>query len=128
MEKTKSFEELIVWQKAYQFVLNIYKITENFPKHEMYGLTSQLRRSAVSIAANIADGYKKKDYKNKINFLNIAENSLQECKCYIIFANDLNYINNKELYNDLNEIAKLLTAYVKSILQNHKLLTSISFA
>ena len=119
MEKTKSFEELIVWQKAHQFVLSIYKLTEIFPKHEMYGLTSQLRRAAVSIAANIAEGYKKKDYKNKINFLNIAESSLQECRYYIILANDLNYINNAILNNDLNEIARLLSAYAKSIFNNH---------
>src|SRR5258706_12838854 len=120
MEKTKSFEELIVWQKAHQFVLAVYKLTENFPKHEMYGLTSQLRRAAVSIAANIAEGYKKKDFKNKINFLNIAESSLQECRYYIILANDLNYINDKKLNNNLDEIARLLSAYAKSILINHK--------
>jgi four helix bundle protein len=123
MEKRKSFKELIVWQKAHQFVLSIYKLTEIFPKHEMYGLTSQLRRAAVSIAANIAEGYKKKDYKNKINFLNIAESSLQECRYYVILANDLNYINNTILNNDLNEIARLLSAYAKSIFNNHKLLS-----
>jgi four helix bundle protein len=97
MEKTKSFEELIVWQKAHRFVLAVYKITENFPKNEVYGLTSQFRRAAVSIAANIAEGYKKKDYKNKINFLNISESSLQECRYYIILSNDLNYINEKRI-------------------------------
>ncbi|MDQ6610715.1 MAG: four helix bundle protein, partial [Bacteroidota bacterium] len=61
MEKSKTFEGLIVWQKAHAFVLMIYHCTENFPKHEIYGLTSQFRRAAVSIAANIAEGYKKKD-------------------------------------------------------------------
>lgn len=126
MEKTKSFEELIVWQKAHQFVLAVYKLTENFPKHEMYGLTSQLRRASVSIAANIAEGYKKKDYKNKINFLNIAESSLQECRYYIILANDLNYIRNKELLTHLDEIARLLSAYAKAILNSHKILSSNS--
>lgn len=123
MEKTKCFEELIVWQKTHQFVLSIYKITENFPKHEIYGLISQLRRAAVSTAANIAEGYKKKDYKNKINFLNIAESSLQECKYYIILANDLNYIRERQLLNNLDEIARLLNAYAKAILNNHKILS-----
>jgi four helix bundle protein len=123
MEKTKSFEELIVWQKAHLFVLTVYKLTENFPKQEIYGLTSQLRRAAVSIAANIAEGYKKKDYKNKINFLNISESSLQECRYYIILAYDLNYIVTKELLINLDEIAKLLTSYAKSILRNQKLLS-----
>ena len=126
MEKTKSFEELIVWQKAHQFVLAVYKLVESFPKQETYGLTSQLRRAAVSIAANIAEGYKKKDYKNKINFLNIAESSLQECRYYIILAFDLKYIDSKELNNDLSEIAKLLSGYTKSILKNHIPLSPIS--
>ena len=126
MEKTKCFEELIVWQKTHQFVLSIYKITENFPKHEIYGLISQLRRAAVSIAANIAEGYKKKDYKNKINFLNIAESSLQECKYYIILANDLKYIRERQLLNNLDEIARLLNAYAKAILNNHKILSTNS--
>ena len=126
MEKTKSFEELVVWQKSHQFVLSVYKLTENFPRHEVYGLTTQLRRAAVSIAANIAEGYKKKDYKNKINFLNIAESSLQECRYYIILAYDLNYIADKELLANLDEIAKLLSAYGKSILRNHALLTTNS--
>lgn len=120
MEKTKSFEELIVWQKAHLFVLAVYKLTENFPKHELYGLTSQLRRAAVFIAANIAEGYKKKDYKNKINFLNIAESSLQECKYYSILANDLNYIPDKNLNVNLDEIARLLSTYATSIRRNNK--------
>lgn len=120
MEKTKSFEELIVWQKAHAFVLVTYKLTESFPKHEIYGLTSQFRRAAVSIAANIAEGYKKKDYKNKINFLNISESSLQECRYYIILSNDLKYIADKNLLLQLDEIAKLLISYAKSILINHK--------
>jgi len=72
MEKSKTFEELIVWQKAHVFTLMVYKTTETFPKHELYGLTSQFRRAAVSIPANIAEGYKKKDIKSKLNFLNIA--------------------------------------------------------
>lgn len=126
MEKTKSFEELIVWQKVHVFVLTIYKLSETFPKNEIYGLTSQLRRAAVSIAANIAEGYKKKDYKNKINFLNIAESSLQECKYYIILCFDLHYLNNKDLNNDLDEIAKLLSAYAKAIFNSHKILSSNS--
>jgi four helix bundle protein len=124
MEKTKSFEELIVWQKAHQFVLAVYKLTENFPKQEMYGLTSQLGRTAVSIAANITEGYKKKDYKNKINFLTIAESSLQECRYYVILANDLNYMGNKELLVNLDEIARLLSTYAKSIFRNHQPLNS----
>ena len=119
MGKSKSFEELIVWPKAHEFVLLIYKITESFPKTEVYGLTSQFRRAAVSIAANIAEGYKKKDYKKKINFLNIAHNSLEEYRYYIILSKDLKYQNNNKLIELLNEVVKLLTAYSKTIITNH---------
>ena len=91
MEKTKTFEELLVWRKAHQFVLLVYKTTEEFPKHEIFGLTSQFRRAAVSIAANIAEGYKKKEHKNKLNFLNIAHSSLEECRYYVILSRHLNY-------------------------------------
>ncbi len=119
MEKTKTFEELIVWQKAHQFVLLIYKVTENFPKNEIYGLTSQFRRAAVSIAANIAEGYKKKDYKNKINFLNISHSSLEECRYYVILSKDLGYQNELNLMDIIDEIGKLLNAYSKAIIVSH---------
>jgi four helix bundle protein len=76
MQKTKSFEELVVWQKAHLFVLLVYKTTTQFPRDEIYGLTSQFRRAAVSIAANIAEGYRKRSIKEKLNFLNIAHSSL----------------------------------------------------
>lgn len=121
MEKTKSFEELLVWQKAHEFVLLVYKVTENFPKHETYGLTSQFRRAAVSIAASIAEGYKKKDYRNKIHFLNIAHSSLEECKYYIILSKDLGYQNDDSLLNLINEAGKLLIAYSKAIMANHSI-------
>lgn len=68
MEKTNTFKNLIVWQKAHELVLNIYKETKKFPKDEVYALTNQLRRASISIAANIAEGYKKKTIPNKINF------------------------------------------------------------
>lgn len=119
MEKTQSFEELLVWKKAHEFVLFVYKMTERFPKHEIFGLTSQFRRAAVSIAANIAEGYKKKDYKNKLNFLNIAHSSLEECRYYLILSKDLNYQNEPDLFELVNDIGKLLNAYSKAIMANH---------
>jgi four helix bundle protein len=121
MEKTTSFEQLLVWQKAHEFVLLVYKTTEAFPKSEVYGLTSQFRRAAVSIAANIAEGYKKKDYKNKINFLNISHSSLEECRYYIILSKDLTYHNNLKLGELTNEVGKLLNAYSKAIVSNHSI-------
>jgi four helix bundle protein len=119
MEKSKTFQDLIVWQKAHNFVLTVYRCTENFPRHETYGLTSQFRRAAVSIAANIAEGYKKKDYKNKLHFLNIAQSSLEECRYYIILSSDLGYQNGTDMFVNIEEVSKLLTAYGKSIYSNH---------
>ena len=82
MEKARSFQDLVVWQKAHQLVLLAYKITKDYPAEERFGLTSQIRRSAVSIAANIAEGFIKKGKKDKLNFYNIAQGSLEELKYY----------------------------------------------
>ena len=126
MNKSKSFTNLIVWQKAHQFVLEVYKVTKNFPKDETYGLTSQFRRASVSIPANIAEGFRKRGKNDKVRFLNISEGSLEECKYYLILSRDLNYTdNNKELMNLAEEVSKLLDAYSKAILStNSWLLTT----
>jgi four helix bundle protein len=121
MEKTKTFKELIVWQKAHELTLNIYKITKDFPKDEMYALTSQVGRASVSIAANIAEGYKKKTKPHKLNFLNISEGSLEEVKYYIILAKDLNYIKDDvsiKLTNIAEEVGRTLTGYCNAIRNN----------
>jgi len=76
----QSFRDLIVWQKAHEFVLEIYRVTQCFPRQELYGLTSQFRRAAVSVAANIAEGFKKRERADKMSFMNIAEGSLEECR------------------------------------------------
>jgi four helix bundle protein len=83
--------------------------------------TSQFRRAAISIAANIAEGYKKKDYKNKIHFFNIAQGSLEECKYHIILSKDLNYPSDSELEILSEEISKLLAGYIKSINANNSI-------
>lgn len=115
---TQSFKEVIAWQKAHQFVINIYKTCAHFPSYEKYGLCSQFQRAAVSIAANIAEGYRKNGMADKLKFLNIAQGSLEECRYYIILARDLEYINN-EKYNELNqeieETSKLVNAYYRGI-------------
>ena len=121
MEKTVSFQQLLVWQKANQFVLLVYKTTDLFPQKEMYGLTSQFRRAAISIAANIAEGYKKNDYKNKIHFFNIAQGSLEECKYYIILSKDLNYPSDGNLETLSEEISKLLAGYIRSVNANNSI-------
>ncbi len=115
MEKAKSFTDLLVWQKAHEFVLKIYRATENFPKSEVYGLTSQLRRAAVSIPANIAEGFVKKGNADKLRFYNIAEGSIHECKYYLILSRDLSYLLDKDLSNLLEEVSKLLGSYSQII-------------
>ncbi len=118
MNKAKMFTDLIVWQKAHKFVLQVYKTTKGFPKDEVYGLTSQFRRAAVSIPANIAEGFKKKGKADKARYYNIAHGSLEECRYYIILSNDLEYCNSTELNNLLEEISKLLTSYTNKILNS----------
>jgi four helix bundle protein len=117
MIKTQTFQDLIVWQKAHKLALEIYKITKQFPKEEVYGLTSQMRRSAVSVSANVAEGYKKRGKLDKARFLNISEGSLNEIKYYLILSKDLNYLSTE--YDELNqlvdEISKLLSAYIRAI-------------
>jgi four helix bundle protein len=78
----KTFEDLIVWQKAHRFVLAVYRFSDAFPKSETYGLTSQLRRATISIAANIAEGFKKKGRVDKARFMNISQGSIEECRYY----------------------------------------------
>ena len=113
---SKSFRDLIVWRKAHEFVLETYKVTKDFPKEEIYGLTSQLRRAAISVAANISEGYKKYGLRDKIRFFNTAEGSLEECKYYLILAQDLSYIETADKLNSQSEeISKLLFAYIKTI-------------
>ena len=117
-ERAKNFQDLIVWQKAHQFVLSFYKASRKFPNNEIYGLTSQFRRSAVSIPANIAEGFKRKSKPDKFRFMNIAQGSLEECRYYLILAKDLKYGAPDELNVQLEEVSKLLEAYAKSILNS----------
>lgn len=114
--KSKSFKELVVWQKAHEFVLAVYKLTKSFPKEELIGLTSQFRRAAVSIPANIAEGYRRKGSLDKVRFFNIAEGSLEECKYYLILSNDLNYSETKKEFELAEDIGKLLNSYSQKIL------------
>lgn len=111
LSPAKNFYDLIVWQKAHQFVLSVYSFTEQFPKTETYGLTSQLRRAAVSVPANIAEGFKKQSNLDKARFLNISQGSLEECRYYLILARDLDYGDSKNLMVKLEEVSKLLYAY-----------------
>ena len=92
-EPSKNFTDLIVWQKAHEFVLETYKVTRDFPMEERFALCTQFQRAAVSIPANIAEGYKKLSRADKLRFMNISQGSLEECRYYIILSKDLSYID-----------------------------------
>lgn len=116
----RSFRDLIVWQKAHQFVLAVYRYTRTFPKEEIYSLTSQFRRAAVSTPANVAEGFKKKTTIDKARFMNISQGSLEECRYYLILAEDLGYGDNGPLMSQLEEVSKLLESYSRAIVAgNH---------
>jgi four helix bundle protein len=112
----RSFRDLMVWQKAHAFVLGVYRYTESFPEREKYGLSHQLRRAAVSIPANIAEGFGKRSSPEKARFLNIAEGSVEECRYYLILSQDLGYGPSESLMSALEETSKLLNAYARAIL------------
>jgi four helix bundle protein len=114
-ENAKSFTELIVWQRAHAFVLAIYKLTQQFPREEQFGLTAQLRRAAVSIPANIAEGFRRRSDNDKVRFYNIAQASLEECRYYLILTQDLDYGDTRTLHELLSETSRLLNRYIKSI-------------
>jgi four helix bundle protein len=108
MPPAKSFRDLVVWQKAHRFVLDVYSFTASFPKHETYGLCSQLRRSAISIPANIAEGFRRRGRQDKARFMNLAEGSIEESRYYLILANDLGYGETNQLMLGIEEVSRLL--------------------
>jgi four helix bundle protein len=114
---SQNFQDLIVWQVAHQFVMGVYNFTNGFPKFEFYCLTPQFRRAAVSVPANIAEGFKKNGLADKVRFMNIAQGSLEECRYYLILANDLKYGDTGELLEQLDRASKLLDSYANSIRQ-----------
>lgn len=114
----KTFQDLSVWEKAHRFVLGVYRLTECFPKTETYGLTSQLRRAAVSIPANIAEGFKKKGRPDKARFLNMAQGSLEESRYYLLLARDLGYADTQLLLGSVDEVGRMLDAYARAILSS----------
>ena len=120
MSTIKSFEDLTVWQDARKFTNKIYNLTNKFPKEELYGLTSQIRRATVSIMSNIAEGFDRRSDKELTNFLSIARASSSEVQNDLYIALDLRYISKeefKETYIEAKEIAKQingLMTYLKS--------------
>ena len=117
-EMLKNYKELKVWQKSYELCLEIYRITAKFPKEERYGLTSQIRRSVVSIPSNIAEGYGRKTTPEYIRFLYIAYGSNCELETQILLSGDLDYIKTgklKILREGIGEVERMLKALIKSL-------------
>lgn len=117
-QTAKNFQDLIVWQKAHAFVLKVYSVSESLPKNEVFGLISQFKRAAVSIPANIAEGFKKKSIKDKARFFNIAQGSIEECRYYLILVHDLKYLDSSSLHLLLEEVSKLINAYVQCMVNS----------
>ena len=117
-KKIESFKDLIVWQKGIELVNDIYKATKKFPKDELYCLTSQIRRSAISIPANIAEGWGRGTTKNYIQFLEISRGSLFELNTLIIISYNQEYISKEtcdQIENNLNEIGRMLNALITKL-------------
>ena len=118
----RTFQDLLVWRKAHEFVLAVYSFTTAFPKQETYGLTLQMRRAAVSVPANIAEGFRRRGKADKARYMNMAEASLEESRYYLILAKDLGYGDTSQLTTSLEEVSRLLNAYVSAILASDSLL------
>lgn len=115
----KSYKDLLVWQKAHQLALDIYQITKDFPAEEKFGLVSQMRRAAVSVASNIVEGFRKRGAKDKVNFYNRAQGSLDELEYQLLLSSDLNYLKVHEIINGrVDETAKMLNGLIRSVLRN----------
>ena len=112
----RSFRDLLVWRKAHEFVLAVYGFTAGFPKQETYGLALQMRRAAVSVPANTAEGFRRRGRADKARYMNLSEGSLEECRYYLILAQDLGYGDPTHLSAVAEEGSRLLNAYAAAIL------------
>jgi len=104
------------WRKAHELVLAVYSFTATFPKQETYGLALQMRRAAVSVPANIAEGFRRRGKADKARYMNMAEASLEESRYYLILAQDLGYGDTTSFKTSLEEVSRLLNAYASAIL------------
>lgn len=115
--KIKTFQDLFAWQYSFELSLMIYRVTKTFPKHELWGLTSQIQRSGVSVSSNIAEGFSRYTNKDKIHFYRMSLGSLTECQNQIIISHELCYINSQD-YNELIDLSvrahKVINKLIKS--------------
>ncbi len=117
-KKVESFKDLIVWQKGIELVNEIYKVTKHFPKEELYGLISQIRRAAISVPTNVAEGWGRGTTKNYIQFLEISRGSLYELNTLIIISTNQEYLSSKkcsEIESTINDIGRILNAIITKL-------------
>jgi len=117
--KIKSFTDLIAWKEGHQMVLEIYYITAKFPKEEIFGLTNQLRRAIVSFTSNIAEGFSRKSYKEKVQFYSMALGSLTEVQNQLLIAKDIKYISKKQ-FDKLAQTTILLSKLTNGLIKKSK--------
>jgi len=115
----KSFTDLIVWQEGHRLVVEIYRITKMFPREETYSLTDQMRRAASSVTSNIAEGFGRHGYKEKVQFFYLAQGSLAELKNQILFAKDVGYLDNSTFKN-LADMANTTHRLLQGLIQKSK--------
>ena len=115
MGNIQHFRQLETWQEAHKLVLMVYRVTKGFPSDERFGLISQMRRAAVSVPANIAEGFKRRGIRDKIHFYNVSESSLEELKYYFILSKDLSYISsNDDIRAQSATVGRLLHGLIAS--------------
>ena len=122
----RTFRDLLVWRRAHEVALAVYSFTAGFPKSEAYGLAAQMRRSAVSIPTNIAEGFRRRGRADKARFMNVAEGSLEETRYYLILAHDLGCGDSSQVTVLLEEVSRLLHRYAKALRSDPGLLTPVS--
>jgi four helix bundle protein len=119
----QNYRDIRVWQRAHRLVLRLYALTEMFPQTERYGLVQQLRRAAVSVAANIAEGSKRLSKRDYVRFLNIAESSLRESEYYLLLARDLHFGDERavsELLAEAETTSRMLSAFRQAVLASRQ--------
>ncbi|MBT3948849.1 four helix bundle protein [Candidatus Parcubacteria bacterium] len=115
--KINNFYDLTTWKKSHELVIDIYRITKDYPRDELYGVVSQLRRASSSITANIAEGFSRYHFKDKIRFYYHSRGSLAEVQNFLLLSKDLSYIDNKlseELFRKTIDVAKLVNGLIRS--------------
>ena len=119
MTEIKSYKDLLIWQKGIDIIIKLYQLVEGFPKEEIYALTSQLKRAAISISSNIAEGYGRNSTQSYIHFVSISRGSLFELETQLIVAQKLKFIKNETLFSDLmnqiTEESKMLNSFLNKL-------------